>query len=515
MLIQAGFFILSLIVTFLYFLYGFNHYYLLISARRYKAPALPDFPHDRPTVSIQLPVYNESYVIRRLISACAGMAEVYGIDRVKILVLDDSTDDTVLEVDKVVAEYRENHLNIEVQRRENRNGFKAGALQIALNGSTEEFIAIFDADFIPSRDFLLRTLPYFKKDEHLGIVQSRWTHLNRDFNLLTRAISHAIDVHFLVEQPGRYASGCFQNFNGSGGVLRRKAIVEAGGWCADTLAEDLDLSYRMQILGYGILYLRDLACPGEIPPTLPSFKVQQGRWACGSLRNARKILPGLLKDPSIEFRRRLQAFIHLTGYIIHPLMVISFVLTCLDVLLKINKPQSDPGHGLFPVTGNTFLPGIFNLHILQNITWIILFPLLILCTLAPWVSLISTLKIQKLSLWRNFASLLVLVLLSLGISLSNLREAFKALFMNRAWEFARTPKYADLENLQDWKKKKYQVPIDIIWIPELIFVLVGIWAIGTAIRLSNTPELLILVPFTLSYGFVMILSIMQSRKVQA
>ncbi len=515
MYLQVLFFVLSLILTLLFFLYGFNHYYLLNSARKYKTPALPELSLVHPTVSIQLPVYNESYVIRRLVSACAGMAEAYGIEKVRILILDDSDDDTILEVDKVVAEYREKHFKIDVQRRENRSGFKAGALQVALTGTEEEFIAIFDADFIPPEDFLLRTLPYFEREEQLGIIQSRWTHLNRDYNVLTQAIGHVIDVHFLIEQPGRYAAGCFQNFNGSGGVLRKKAVLEAGGWCADTLAEDLDLSYRMQMLGYRVLYLRDLLCPGEIPPTVPSFKMQQGRWACGSLRNARKILPELLKNRNIELKRRLQAFIHLTGYIIHPLMVISFILSCLDVLLGLNIPHPNPGYALNPVSGIVIIPGIFHFNILQNVIWAILFPLLILCTLAPWVSLLSTLEIQNLPLLKNLASLSVLVLLSLGISLSNLREASKALFTNRTWEFSRTPKYADLQDKNDWKKKKYQLPVDIIWITELILVMLGIWAIGTAIRQTSYPVLLILVPFTISYGFVMLLSILQSRKANA
>ena len=515
MYVQALFFILSLVVTLLFFLYGFNHYYLLNSARKYKTPALPELSHARPTVCIQLPVYNESYVIRRLVSACAGMAEAYGIEKVRILVLDDSNDDTILEVDRVAAEYQEKHINIEVQRRQDRGGFKAGALQLALTGTKEEFIVIFDADFIPPPDFLLRTLPYLEQDGRLGIVQSRWTYLNRDFNLLTQAISHAIDVHFLVEQPGRYAAGCFQNFNGSGGVLRTKAVLEAGGWCADTLAEDLDLSYRMQILGYRILYLRDLQCPGEIPPTVPSFKMQQGRWACGSLRNARNILPGLLKDSKIELKQRVQAFIHLTGYIIHPLMVFAFVISCLDVLLGVHLPGFNGGSTFNPAIGTALLPGTINIPALQTVVWATLFPLIILCTLAPWVSLLSTLKVQNLSLLKNLASLLVLVLLSLGISLSNLREAVKALFTNRAWEFTRTPKYAALHNKQDWKEKKYQIPVDIIWITEFILVLLGLWATGTAIRQTNYAILLILVPFTLSYGFVMYLSVLQSRKVKA
>lgn len=511
MYLQALFFILSLILTLLFFLYGFNHYYLLNSARRYKTPVLPEISLVRPTVSIQLPVYNESYVIRRLVSACAGMAETYGIDKVKILILDDSDDDTTLEVDKVVTEYREKHFKIDAQRRASRKGFKAGALQAALAGTEEEFIAIFDADFTPPEDFLLRTLPYFEREEHLGIIQSRWTHLNRDYSLLTRAISHVIDVHFLVEQPGRYAAGCFQNFNGSGGVLRKKAVLEAGGWCADTLAEDLDLSYRMQMIGYRVLYLKDLMCPGEIPLNVPSFKMQQGRWACGSLRNARKILPDLLKDQTIGFKQRLQAFIHLTGYIIHPLMVISFILSCLDVLLRVNIPGSNLGSALNPAAGNLVVSGILNFNAMQNVIWVILFPLLILCTLAPWISLLSTLKLQNFPLLRNLASFLVLILLSLGISVNNLREAGKALLTNRTWEFARTPKYADLQGKREWKKKKYQVPVDIIWIAELTLVMLGVWAIGAAIRQTSYPVLLVLVPFTFSYGFVLLLSILQSH----
>jgi cellulose synthase/poly-beta-1,6-N-acetylglucosamine synthase-like glycosyltransferase len=514
MYIQVLFFILTLILTLLFFLYGFNHYYLLNAARRYKTPILPEPSPVRPTVSIQLPIYNERYVIRRLLSACAGMAEAYGIDRVRILVLDDSDDDTALEVDKVVEEFREKHVHMDVLRRKNRNGFKAGALQAALNRTEEEFIAIFDADFVPSADFLLRTLPYFDRNEHLGIVQSRWTHLNKDYNLLTQAIAHLIDIHFLIEQPGRYAAGCFQNFNGSGAVLRKKAMLKAGGWCADTLAEDLDLSYRMQTLGYRMLYLRDLACPGEIPPTVSSFKMQQGRWACGSLRNARKILPGLLRDRKIGFKERLQAFIHLTGYIIHPLMVASFVLSCLGVLLGLNIPE--PAHvNLIAPIGSMVVAGTFPLDSLQDLIWALLLPFLLLCTLAPWISLVSTLKFQKLPLVRNLASLLVLVLLGIGISLSNMREACKALFSNRTWDFTRTPKYAHLQNKHDWRLRKYQMPVDLIWISELVLVMLGGWAIWTAIKQMNIAVLFILVPFTLSYGFVMTLSILQSGNAKA
>ncbi len=515
MFIQVLLFTLSLILTLLFFLYGFNYYYLLNAARSYRTPVLPEHTLARPTVSIQLPVYNERYVIRRLVAACAAMAEAYGIEKARILILDDSDDDTTLEVDRVVDEYSKKHLQIGVLRRGSRQGYKAGALQAALKRTQEEFIAIFDADFVPPADFLLNTIPHFIQDERLGVVQSRWTHLNRDYNLLTKAISALIDIHFVIEQPGRYAAGCFQNFNGSGGVLRKKAILEAGGWQADTLAEDMDLSYRMQILGYRILYLRDLLCPGEIPPTVSSFKQQQGRWACGSLRNAKKILPGLLQNRKIGFKQRFQAFLHLTGYMIHPLMVISFVLSCLAVLLGVNTPHTPQVNTLIPFYDNLFATRATPVIFVQNLTWGVLGPFIALCTLAPWISLVSTLKIQNISLVRNLASLLVLLLLGFGISLSNMREAGKALFTDRVWEFTRTPKYANLQNKHDWRLMKYQIPLDLLWIWELVFVMVGLWAIGTAIEHTNFTVLLILVPFTLSYGFVMVLSILQSRKVKA
>jgi cellulose synthase/poly-beta-1,6-N-acetylglucosamine synthase-like glycosyltransferase/uncharacterized membrane protein YsdA (DUF1294 family) len=441
------------------------------------------------------------------------MAETYGKGKVSILLLDDSDDDTVREVDQVVAEYKEKHFKMEILRRGNRDGFKAGALQAALNRTEEEFIAIFDADFVPPADFLLRSLPYFDGNEMLGIVQSRWTYLNKDFSLVTRAISHAIDVHFLVEQPGRYAAGVFQNFNGSGGVLRKKAIIAAGGWQADTLAEDLDLSYRMQMLGYRILYLRDLVCPCEIPPTVPSFKLQQGRWACGASTAAIKILPGLLKDRKLGVKRRWQAFIHLTGYMVQPLIVISFVLGCLATLWGANSFHALQPNILVPSFNNLFSTKTVTVLFLLNLVWAALAPFIILCTLAPLISLATTLKIQNLPLSGNLASLMVLLLMCFGMSLSMMRGIGRALLANRPLEWIRTPKYADLQNKQDLRKNKYQVPFDILWIWELLFVMLGLWSIKSAIQHGNFSGLFILVPFTMGYAYVLVFSILQSRQV--
>ena len=513
MVMQTLFFASSLVLSLLFFIYGFNHYYLLNASRRYRAPALPEFSQSRPTVSIQLPVYNEKNVISMLVAACPAMAEAYGKEKVRILILDDSDDDTVREVDQVVAEYKQRQFQIDLLHRGNRTGFKAGALQAALDQSEEEFIAIFDADFVPPADFLLRTLPYFEGNEMLGIVQSRWTYLNKEFNLVTRAISHAIDMHFLVEQPGRYAAGVFQNFNGSGGVLRKTAIIEAGGWQADTLAEDLDLSYRMQMLGYRILYLRDLECPCEIPPTVPSFKLQQGRWACGASTAAIKILPGLLKDPNLGFKRRLQAFIHLTGYAIQPLIVCSFLLGCLAALWGVNSMfahQVDIFAFDFELATKAA-----RIIYMQNLAWACLAPFIFLCSLAPLASLVSTIKFQNLPLSRNLASLGVLLLMCFGMSLSMMRGIGRAISANRHWEWIRTPKYANLQGKKDWRKNRYQVPFDVVWIWELVFVLLGLWAIQSAIQQRIFSGLIMLVPFTIGYGFVLLFSILQSRNARA
>jgi cellulose synthase/poly-beta-1,6-N-acetylglucosamine synthase-like glycosyltransferase len=484
----------------------------LNATRRYKAPALPDDSNNRPEVAIHLPVFNEKYVIRRLIDACASMAIVYGIEKVTIKILDDSNDDTTLEVDQIVDEYKNKHLHIEILRRDNRIGFKAGALQAALNSTKEEFIVIFDADFFPPADFLLRTLPYFADNEKLGIIQSRWTHLNRNFSQLTKAIALGIDVHFLIEQTGRFAAGCFQNFNGSGGVLRKKAIIEAGGWQADTLAEDLDLSYRMQNLGYQILFLKDLHSPGEVPPTVPSFKKQQGRWACGSLRTARKLLPTLMKNRDLGWKRRLQAIIHLTGYMLHPLMLFAFLLICVVTLTGLNSATT-ANVVIYASAQEAALAA--SAATIRQLAWGLLFWLIAFCTIAPWISMVVALKAQNLPVSENVISLITVFLLGYGVSMSNSIEAGKALLTNRNWEFRRTPKYADLDNNGGWKSKKYQIPLDFTWILELILILLGGITIGFATLHSNFGALFILIPYTTAYAFVFALTIIQSRKEKA
>jgi len=512
MLINFVFLSFSLTLTLLFFLYGFNHYYLIIAARRYKSPKLqPDSSGYRPRVAIHLPVYNEKYVLRRLVEACAGMAEEYGVERVHILIIDDSDDDTAEMVNEVVEDYSEKHFRIEVLRRGCRQGFKAGALQAALDQTEEEFIAVFDADFIPPPDFLVSSMPYFLHEESLGIIQCRWTHTNRNYNVLTRAIAIGIDVHFLIEQAGRYTAGCFQNFNGSGGILRMKALRQAGGWQSDTLAEDLDASYRIQIQGYRILYLKDLHCPGEVPPTVPSYKKQQGRWACGSLQTAKKLLPILLANRGFGFKQRLEAFIHLTGYLVHPLMFFSFVLACLATFLRVDILRLGNIAAMLSssVTGDvTTTPASLSPRYL---VWSLAGLLIVLCTVAAWIPPVVAMREQPLTWWRKISSFTVLFLLGCGVSLSNTIEAGKALLTNRNWVFKRTPKYAVQYGNEKWRDKRYQVSLDFVCFLELAFVCLGVGAIADAVWHSNFGVLLILVPFTAAYAFVSTLTILQSR----
>ncbi len=512
MFLQVFVLILSLFVTFSFFLYGFNTYYLLRSATRYKAPKPPLNPSNwKPGVAIHLPVYNENYVICRLITACTHMADRYGKEKVRIIILDDSDDETVETVDQVVKEFQEKDYKIEIMRRGSRQGFKAGALQYALERTDEEFIAVFDADFIPPVDFLSRTMCYFSQDESLGIIQSRWEHINRDYNLLTRAIATGIDVHFLIEQSGRFAAGVFQNFNGSGGIIRKKALLEAGGWQIDTLAEDLDASYRIQLKGYRFLFLRELLSPGEVPLTVPSFKKQQGRWACGSLRTAKKLLPSVMQDKDMGLKKQFEAFVHLTGYIVHPLMFISFLLGCTTTIFNIDAYRISSAFPPAQAGINSATIKIFFTHP-QFMLWGLLSVLIGLCTIAVWIPPMLVLRGQVLPFRQKLLNVLVLFLLGFGISLSNTIEAGKALFSNRNWAFVRTPKYALQKGKEGWQNKRYQISLSFEWIPELILVALGVTAITDSFIQVNYGELMWLIPFTASYAFVAILTILQSRR---
>ena len=313
--------------------YGANSFLLVIlhARRRRGAPQPPPLPAeaDLPHVTVQLPVYNEENVVARLLEAVAQLD--WPVDRLHIQLLDDSDDGTAAVAAEVTARLRAEGVDVAHLRRSDREGFKAGALSWGMARTPSDFLAIFDADFVPPPGFLRRAMGWFA-DPRVAAVQGRWTHLNREWSGLTRIQALAIDGHFGVEQAARCWSGWLLNFNGTCGVWRRAAIEDAGGWSGDTLTEDLDLSYRAQLRGWRLAYDPDLVCPGELPTRLSAFKAQQRRWATGSMQCARKLLGAVWRSEVPTLGAKIQATLHLTHYAIHPLIAATALLSVPCVL---------------------------------------------------------------------------------------------------------------------------------------------------------------------------------------
>src|SRR5712692_8414861 len=302
-------------------LYGLNAYVMLTlhwwTRRRPRVVPAPPAPGEWPAVTVQLPLFNERYVARRLLEAVGRLD--YPAQRLEIQVLDDSTDETSAIVAEAARGLTTRGVTVRHLRRTDRTGFKAGALAAGLREARGEFIAIFDADFVPPPDFLTKTIPHFA-DPTVAVVPSRWGHLNRDFSLLTLAQSLGIDGHFGVEQPARCWGNLLLNFNGTAGVWRRTAIEDAGGWAHDTLTEDLDLSYRAQLAGWRFVFDPTLVVPAELPESMAAFRSQQHRWAKGALQTARKLLPGVARAP-LPWHVKQEAFVHLTANATYPLLL--------------------------------------------------------------------------------------------------------------------------------------------------------------------------------------------------
>lgn len=322
------------------FLYSLMQLSLLIRYRRDGGKAETEAhrsePEQWPRVLIQLPVYNERYVVERLINAACILD--YPRDLLEIQLLDDSTDKSFDIAAAKVAEWQARGVNITQVKRLERKGFKAGALDYGLGLSDAPFVAIFDADFLPSPKFLKRTIPFFS-EANTGMVQSRWGHLNRNYSLLTKVQAFALDAHFTVEQTGRNLGGHFINFNGTAGIWRRTCIEDAGGWSAETLTEDLDLSYRAQLKGWRFRYLEGLASPAELPAEINALKNQQYRWNKGAAECARKHLSGLRKSPTISAATKVHAFFHLMNSSIFIWIVLCALLSLPLLLFKSDHPE--------------------------------------------------------------------------------------------------------------------------------------------------------------------------------
>lgn len=400
---------------------------VLVHWRTSKAPlALPitQFPH----VAVQLPVYNEENVIVRLLDAVAALD--WPRQALTIQLLDDSSDATPQLAAPCVARMRQAGLQVQHLQRKERSGFKAGALALGMDQTSAQFFAIFDADFVPRPDFLRRAMPHLV-DPTVAAVQGRWTHLNREFSRLTRAQALAIDGHFAIEQEARHGAGWFLNFNGSGGIWRRQAIEDAGGWSDDTLTEDLDLSYRVQLAGWRIAYDRDLECPAELPTTLDAFKAQQRRWATGSMQTARKLLPAIWRSPA-TLAARVAATMHLTHYAVHPLCAATALLSVPCVLLP----------GMLAPTGPL---------------WGVLLPFGA-AMLGPTTLYLYARRVLGLPLLPALRDLGTLTLVGVGIAVSNGRAVLRAFDRRRA-VFERTPKLGIVQ-IGDRVRRPYAVASD-------------------------------------------------------
>lgn len=369
--------------------------------------------HDVPVVTIQIPLFNERYVAERVIAAAA--AQTYPRDKLHIQVLDDSTDDTTEIVRCAIEKAQQSGVCIEVVRRPNRTGFKAGALAVGLARARGELIAIFDADFVPAPSFLRRLICERRvfDDPRVGFVQTCWDYLNREMNALTRAQAMTLDIHFLIEQPARCGNGLPMNFNGSGGIWRRACIVDAGGWHYDTLTEDLDLSYRAELRGWRGVYLVDESAPSELPGGVLAYKRQQARWARGTLQTMRKLMPRILRS-TLPTRCKLAAWMHLTGYFIHPLILMMSITT---PILVLNAFLPTPRSGL-PIWMN----------------------LISLLTLAPMVSMFVAHCARNRPVLHFLRDLPVALMLGIGVSFSNTVAMLQALRGRHTGDFSRTPK---------------------------------------------------------------------------
>lgn len=422
---------------------------------------------DLPIVTVQLPIYNERHVVRRLIDAVASLD--YPRDRLEIQVLDDSTDETTGVAQARAAFWRERGVDIRVLHRSDRTGFKAGALAWGLRQARGELIAVFDADFCPRPDFLLRVVPHFLADPHLGMVQTRWSHLNADQSLITRAQAIALDGHFVVEQTARSRAGLLMHFNGSGGVWRRACIEESGGWQSDTVCEDLDLSYRAQLAGWRCRFLPEVDCPSELPPQVLAFKQQQARWARGSAQCLRKLARPLLACHRIGPVRKLLGLLHLSGYLIHPLLVLLLLLT--PVTFMVPSPLGDVSRLLGPLC---------------------LGPVLVYCT-GQWV------------LYRDWKRRLlafpVLVLLGTGIAWGNAVAILQGL---SRWggEFTRTPKFHLDGRAKNWQRSPYRLRGDRSVAGEVALTIYALAAVVMAGHLGQGGAIPFLLLYAFSFGLV-------------
>jgi cellulose synthase/poly-beta-1,6-N-acetylglucosamine synthase-like glycosyltransferase len=466
---------LSLLILLIFGSHGFIMLYYHNKYRSNNPVENKNFTPDKK-VTIQLPLYNEVFVVDRLITSVCEME--YPKHLMEIQVLDDSTDETTDLVEKLVKVKQAEGFDIFHIRRGTREGFKAGALKEGLKIATGDFIAIFDADFVPKKDFLSRTLKYFNK-ANIGMVQTRWEHLNGDYSLLTRVQALALDGHFVIEQSVRNKAGFFINFNGTGGVWKKACIEDAGNWQADTLTEDLDLSYRAQLKGWKFVFLKDFTTPAELPFEINALKAQQFRWTKGAIETAKKILPLVWKS-GIPLRVKLQSTFHLTNNFVFPFILLAGILNVPLIFIKNSGPHD----------------AIFNLM-----------AIFVLAFISSFLFYLYSQKDVHAD-WRKKIALFPLFMAgSMGFALNNSRAVIEGL-LNRKSDFVRTPKYKvvnknDKMSALKYVNKKIQLSVYVELILA-VYCFIGVVASIYFMELASLPFQLM---FFIGFAFVSLTSL--------
>src|SRR3954469_24724672 len=436
---------------------------------------------DLPRVTIQLPIYNEQFVVDRLVESICKLD--YPKDKLDIQVLDDSTDETVTVAQAVVDRYAALGHPITYIHRTNREGFKAGALQNGLLTAKGELVAIFDADFVPPEDWLMRVVHHFT-DPKIGMVQTRWTHLNRNYSFLTEVEAILLDGHFVLEHGGRSRSQVFFNFNGTAGMWRRQAIADAGGWEHDTLTEDTDLSYRSQLAGWKFKYLQDVECPAELPIEMTAFKTQQARWAKGLIQTGKKILPKVLNSDA-PLHNKIEAWYHLTANISYPLMIMLSVLLLPAMIIRFYQGWFQMLYIDLPL----FLASTFSISSFYLVSQRELFP-------RTWP--------------RALIYLPFLMALGIGLTITNTKAVIEALVGQKS-PFARTPKYRVETKKDRINATKYRRRLG--WVPWIELLIGGYFAstIYYAVENENYITVPFLLLFVLGYWCTGLMSLLQGR----
>ena len=459
--------------------YTCNFYYLVFLANKRNTVA-KTVDLGTPSVTIQLPIYNEKYVAKRLVDAVCNLD--YPKDQMNIMVLDDSDDDTVDLLEKTVNYYKTQGFQIEHVRRGTRKGYKAGALKYAMQITDSELVAIFDADFIPPAWFLKKAIPHFSKP-NIGLIQCRWGHVNENYSTITQVQALSLDFHFLIEQKAKSDSHLFMNFNGTAGIWKRDCIEDAGGWHTATLVEDLDLSYRAQMKGWKCVFLPDIVVDAELPAQMNAAKRQQFRWAKGSIQCATKLLFDITVKRKVSIEAKIQAFIQLTRHIVYPLMLIQFL--ALPVLLA----------GQVNLYVVSFLP------IITFATYLAMGP-------GAYILIIQNMYGKS---WKSKAKLLpALLVYNAGMSVNNTVAVFDAVFGKKN-EFLRTPKYGIINKGDDWKGKAYNLPFTQTTLLEIFFGVYGTLAIFISIFSNNPVFVPIIAIQTLGFFYIAYMSLSHTR----